>query len=108
MEIKNTFSLLDNKEVETKWDMCKFFGITPVFAVRWPGSYRKFVEEKGGFCYSFEKQMYPLVLKMFTSKLEKRLKLPIQAVNMLPSESALTFQRWIEDQEQRTNLLYSN
>ena len=98
VEVKNTISMLDKKEVEAKLDMCSFFKITPVFAVRWLQPYAKLIRDNGGFLWTFNKQLYPTQFKLLTAKLNKQLHLPVETANQLPAESTQLFHKWVKKQ----------
>ncbi len=46
VEVKNTISVPDKKEVDIKLSMVDFLGITSVFAARWLEPSTKFIEDR--------------------------------------------------------------
>jgi hypothetical protein len=98
VEVKNTLSVIDKKEVDIKIDMCNYLGITPVFAARWLKPYTKLIDSKGGFSWIFKTQMYPPNYEGLTKILSQRLHLPVMAGNKLPSESIQIFHNWVNSQ----------
>lgn len=88
--------------------MCKFLGITPVFAVRWNKPYIETVRKSAGYSWIFKAQIYPkpyhdLVKRIFArfsvaNRKDNRghaLEFPIIDRDKLPEKSVLNFQRWI-------------
>jgi hypothetical protein len=97
VEVKNTISVLDKKEVDTKLEMCDFLGITPVFASRWLEPYTKSIEDRGGFSWIFKTQLYPPGMETLTEKLSKKLQLPTKVKTQLPTETTQLFHKWVRD-----------
>lgn len=96
VEVKNTISILDKSEVETKLDICDFLGITPVFATRWLKPHEQLINQRRGFSWTFKQQLYPPCFKKLTIKVNKRLHMPTQARADLPTESIQCFHRWVK------------
>ena len=109
VEVKNTLSLMDPDEIDTKIDMCEHLGITPVFAVRWIKPYIDCIQKQGGFGWMFKAQMYPLGYEEFVRRLYKRFSLqgsggrnaskkrefPVTVRTELPEKSVATFKKWV-------------
>ncbi len=95
IEIKNTLEQIPEKELKIKLKMCKFFGIIPVFACRWLGTYEKKIRSNGGFPWIFKKQIYPLGQEKFVDKLQKKFDLPIIVSPELPLFARDEFNEWI-------------
>ncbi len=98
VEVKNTISMVDKKEVDIKVQMCDFLGITPVFATRWLEPYTKLIDDKGGFSWTFKTQLYPPYVNALTKTLSKRLHLPVNVETKLPPESVQLFHNWVKKQ----------
>lgn len=95
VEVKNTLDDISKKEVDVKIDMCKTFGIVPVFACRFT-HYKKYINKKGGFCWDFKHQIYPINKMNFVKPLQGRLNLPILALSEIPEQSRLVFEDWLK------------
>jgi Holliday junction resolvase-like predicted endonuclease len=98
VEVKNTLSLIDKKEVTTKIEICDHLGITPVFAARWLEQHKKLVHSKGGYTWTFKQQLYPPDSDALAKTLSKRLLLPIEAKKELPPQSIQLFHNWVKNQ----------
>jgi hypothetical protein len=100
VEVKNTISVLDKKEVDNKLDMCDFLGIKPVFAARLLEPYTtKFIKDKGGFSWIFKTQLYPPSMEALTEKLSKKLQLPAKVETQLPTEPIQLFHNWAKTKQ---------
>ena len=109
VEVKNTLSLMNPKEIDIKIDMCEHLGITPVFAVRWIKPYIDCIQKQGGFGWMFKTQMYPLGYEEFVKRLYKRFSLqgsggrnarkkrefPETVRTELPEKSVAVFKKWV-------------
>ena len=108
VEVKNTLDLIPITELVDKIAICKFLGVTPVFAVRWNKPYIENVRKSGGYSWIFKAQIYPkpyheLVKRIFTklsvaNRTDTRgnpLKFPIIDRNTLPEKSVVNFQNWV-------------
>jgi hypothetical protein len=95
VEVKNTLPTIEREELDIKLDMCDFFRITPVFAVRWLKPYIELIRNRGGFSWMFKTQIYPPGFEELTKTLYKRLNLPVTVRTELPEKSVDIFQRWI-------------
>jgi hypothetical protein len=96
IEVKNTLSVLDKKEVKTKIDICDVLGITPVFAVRQINQHLKLIKDNNGFSWIFKNQLYPQQLEKLANKTRKKLHLPVEVASTLPKESLNTFEKWVK------------
>lgn len=77
-EIKNTLGYIDIEELEIKLEMCEFFGIKPLFIMRYaPKTYNKMIYEQGGFALIFETQIYELSQEKLVQKIKDVLGLPV-------------------------------
>lgn len=95
LEIKNTLYPTPKSEICTKIEMCKRFGIVPVFAARWLEMHRKIINESGGFLWQFKKQLYPIEQEKFVETIRRRFKLPIEASDILPTFARKDFKNWV-------------
>lgn len=108
VEVKNTLDIIRIEELNDKLEMCKFLGITPVFAVRWNKPYIQTISKKGGYSWNFKTWIYPkpyhkLVNRIFvalsvTNRKDNRghpLKFPIIDRDTLPEKPVSNFQKWI-------------
>jgi hypothetical protein len=108
VEVKNTLDIIRTEELNDKLEMCKFLGITPVFAVRWNKPYIETIRKRGGYSWIFKTQIYPkpyhdLVKRIFATlsvanKKDNRghaLKFPIIDRDTLPEKSVSNFQKWV-------------
>lgn len=98
VEVKNTISMIDKKEVDIKVHMCDFLGITPVFATRWLKPYTKLIDDRGGFSWTFKTRLYPPRFNALAKTLSKRLHLPVNVETELPTESVQLFHSWVKKQ----------
>lgn len=107
VEVKNTLSLMEPDEIDTKIDICRHLGIVPVFAVRWNKPYIHCVQKQGGFTWIFKTQIFPFgqekLVKQLYSRLsvEPQLKFPITNRNSLPERSIKPFNDWVSRVEDR-------
>ncbi len=95
VEIKNSLYPPPKSEVITKIEMCKFFGIIPIFACRWIEIYRNMITEQGGFLWQFKNQLYPRGQEMFVETIRKRFKFPVSVSSILPINSVADIEKWI-------------
>jgi len=97
IEVKNTLSLIDKKELTTKLDMCRYLEIRPVFATRWIKPYMYLItKDYSGFSWVFKTQMYPLGLEKLVKEIYNGLGLPVSVRTELPPKSVRLFERWID------------
>jgi len=96
VEVKNTLPIIEREELDIKLEMCEYFGITPVFAVRWIKPYTELIRSKGGFSWVFKTQVYPPGFEQLTKMLYRRLELPVNVRTDLPEKTIEIFQRWVE------------
>lgn len=113
VEVKNTLSIMDPKEIDVKIDMCEHLGIVPVFAVRWIRPYFDCIAKQGGFCWVFKTQMCPLGQEEFVKKLYKRFSVqggknhstdinkmfPVSVRTELPEKPVAAFKKWVDKVE---------
>lgn len=96
VEVKNTLPIIPREELDIKLRMCEYLEITPLLAVRWIKPYVELVRGKGGFCWFFKTQIYPLGFEQLTKLLYDKLGLPVSVRTDLPEKSIGIFQGWVE------------
>lgn len=58
-EIKNTLGYIDGEELAIKLKMCSFFGVKPLFIMRYsPKTYNWAIYHEGGYAMIYETQIY--------------------------------------------------
>ncbi len=94
-EIKNTLGYIEKEELEIKIDMCKFFGVKPLFIMRGsPKTYNKMIIDAGGFALIFESQIYELSQEALVRKIKKVLGLPVVCTKAIPDVIINHFEKW--------------
>lgn len=95
VEVKNTLPIISRNELDTKLHLCKYLGVTPLFAVRWMKPYIELVRVNGGFSWIFKTQIYPPGFEKLTNALYSRLKLPVSVRTELPEKAVKIFSKWV-------------
>jgi len=98
VEVKNTFPIMDKKEIDIKIDMCNYLGIRPLFATRWNKPYIYYIENRGGFSWNFKVQMWPLGQEEVVKQIYNRLGLPVNVRTEVTDRSRQMFEDWINKQ----------
>jgi len=98
VEVKNTLSVPERDEVETKIALCHHLGLTPVFATRWMKPYVELIRREDGFSWFFKTQIYPPGFEKLTRIVWRRLKLPVMVRTDLPEKSVQIFNSWVDRQ----------
>jgi len=94
-EIKNTLGYIDKEELEIKLEMCEFFGVKPLFIMRYsPKSYNKMIYERGGFALIFEAQIYELSQEKLVQKIKNVLGLPVVCSKAIPDGIIDRLDKW--------------
>jgi hypothetical protein len=94
-EIKNTLGYIEKEELETKIEMCSFFGIKPLFIMRYsPKTYNKMINDNGGFALIFETQIYELSQVELVKKIKNILGLPVICSVAIPEGIIDRFEKW--------------
>ncbi len=94
-EIKNTLGYIEKEELEIKMEMCDFWGIKPLFIMRYsPKTYIKMIYERGGFALIFETQIYELSQEKLVEKIRKNLELPVICSKAIPNGIIDRFDKW--------------
>ena len=104
VEIKNMLYPPPKSEVSTKIEMCKYFGIIPVFACRWMEIHREEIMTNGGFLWQFKNQLYPRGQEEFVKTVKKRFLLPVEVNSGLPSSAIKEFENWMSEQDGSKNI----
>lgn len=106
VEIKNTLDTISKKEIAIKINICQELGITPVFACRWLKPHVEDIQQKNGFPWQFQVQMYPLGMEELVRVIQKRFHFKVQVRNELPSSNVEMFEKWLNSCN-RNNQQYS-
>jgi hypothetical protein len=97
IEVKNTLGYMDQEELQTKIEMCKWLGIKPVFVARMlPRTWINEVIESGGFALILKYQLYPWTHKEVAGRVAKLLGLPVDAPKALAEGTMRRFVKWHE------------
>lgn len=95
VEIKNQLGYIEQTEFRTKLDMCRFFGVRPLFVARMmPKSYINDVQLAGGFALILNNQHYPLLADDLARRVRERLDLPVRVLTALPDTTLDRFEHW--------------
>jgi hypothetical protein len=94
-EIKNTLGYIDKAELDIKLEMCAYFGIRPLFIMRYsPKTYNKKINDYGGFALIFETQIYELSQEKLVKEIKDVLGLPVICSPAIPDGIIDRFERW--------------
>jgi len=94
-EIKNTLGYIDIEELESKLRMCEYFGVKPLFIMRYsPKTYNKMIIDKGGFALIYETQIYDLSQEGLVNRIRTEVGLPVICPRAIPSGIIDRFERW--------------
>jgi hypothetical protein len=94
-EMKNTLGYIDKEELNIKLDMCDYFGIKPLFIMRYsPKTYIKLIYDHGGFALIFETQIYELSQEDLVKKIKDVLGLPVICSKAIPDGIIDRFEKW--------------
>ena len=97
VEIKNRLPYIEQQEFETKLNMCRFFGVRPLFVARMkPANYMNRVWRAGGFSLLFKNQHYPLLATDLAKRVKAELGLPVLCIRALPDATLARFEAWHE------------
>jgi hypothetical protein len=98
VEIKNQLGYIDQTEFQKKLNMCRHFGVRPMFITRMmPKSYNYEVYKAGGFSLILVNQHYPLMAGNLAKRVRERLKLPVMSISQLPDMTMRRFEAWHEN-----------
>jgi hypothetical protein len=103
VEVKNTIPYIPREEMRIKLDICDYLGIKALFAVRWmPKSYiYEEVRPRGGFCWLFEYQAYPLGHEALCAEVVRRLNFPAMVMTEIPPRAQQIFSEYFVKPLQR-------
>lgn len=94
-EIKNTLGYIDKEELQIKLEMCSFWGIKPLFIMRYsPKTYNKMINDYGGFALIFETQIYELSQGKLVQRIKDVLGLPVICPRAIPEGIIDRFEKW--------------
>ncbi len=94
-EIKNTLGYIEKEELGIKLEMCNFFGIKPLFIMRYsPKTYNNLINDNGGFALIFETQIYELSQEILVKKIRDVLGLPVICSKAIPASIIDRFENW--------------
>lgn len=95
VEVKNTLGYMDYREFGMKIEMCRIFGVHPVFAVRMmPKSWMKNLIDSGGYGMILKYQLYPWGYGELAKRVVKGLGLPVDVPQALADGTMQRFVRW--------------
>ncbi len=94
-EIKNTLGYISKEELIIKKEMCKYWGIKPLFIMRYsPKTYNDLVINSGGFVLIFETQLYELSQEKLVEEIKNLLGLPVICSKAIPEGIIKRFEKW--------------
>jgi len=95
VEVKNTLSYMKQSELMSKVEMCKFLGVTPVFAVRMlPKNWINDLVRAGGYAMIMRYQLYPWSHADLAKQVASELGLPVDAPRALAEGTMDRFMNW--------------
>jgi len=78
LEVKNTFDYMPQDEFEEKLEMCKFFGILPLFPVRFASPQQhKLMQSVGGLALVFKTRIFPPGNQNLVTDIWNNFRLPV-------------------------------
>ena len=84
-EVKNKLGYIDKDELDEKIEMCIFFGIIPIFIMRYsPTVWNDEVFKNGGFVQIFETQIFSPGRRKLVNRLKEELGLPVLSSERIP------------------------
>src|SRR5205085_2571213 len=99
IEIKNTLKYIPKGELDIKMAMCRFFGVRPLFIMRFaPKVYTYELYRAGGFGLLFKDQLYPFGNETLAARVAERLRLPVHCPPGVPDGHIQRFARWHQGQ----------
>jgi hypothetical protein len=95
VEVKNTLTYMNYKEMKIKMRICKKLGIRPVFVARMmPGHWINEVNGEGGYSLILKYQLYPLAFERLAKRLREELELPVDTPRALDDGTMRRFMKW--------------
>ncbi len=99
-EIKNTLGYIDKEELEIKLEMCGFFGIRPLFIMRYsPKTYNDMIINAKGFALLFKAQIYELSQVDLVERIRAQLGYEVDCPKAIPSGIIDRFEAWHNKQK---------
>ena len=96
-EVKNTLGYMDKREWMEKLRMCKFFGVVPVFILRYsPTVWNYEIFKSGGLVQLFEAQVFSPGRAELVNQLRDVLELPVMVSRKIPSSIMDRFEKLLE------------
>lgn len=97
VEVKNTLTYMDQREMRTKIRMAAHLGVTPVFVARMlPKTWITEINRAGGFALIIKYQLYPWAHRDLAKRVRAELGLPVDSPRRLQDGTMLRFARWHE------------
>jgi hypothetical protein len=94
-EIKNTLGYVDKDELDAKLQMCSYFGVKPLFIMRYsPKTYNNIIFKQGGFALLFETQIYELSQEELVRRIREVTGLPVICSKGIPDGIIDRFEKW--------------
>jgi hypothetical protein len=96
-EIKNTLKYMPRDEFAVKLDMCKVFGVRPLFITRGaPKTFNFRVIQAGGYAMVFRFQLYPFGFAETAKRVRSELLLPVDSPAAINDGTIQRFLNWHE------------
>lgn len=96
-EVKNTLGYVDKREWVEKLRMCQFFGVVPVFILRYsPTVWNYEIFKRGGLVQLFEAQVFSPGRADLVSRLRDELELPVMVSRRIPDSIMERFDNLLE------------
>lgn len=95
VEVKNSLSYIDKKELDIKIELSHSIGVKPVFVVRiMPKTWIKEVYEAGGFTLVLKYQLYPWGHRDLAKEVSQGLGFPVDSPKALAEGTMKRFEDW--------------
>lgn len=84
-EVKNTLGYIEKAEMEEKLEMCHFFGVVPIFILRYsPTVWNNEIFEKKGLVQIFETQVFSPGRSVLVNRIKDELEMPVLVSKAIP------------------------
>lgn len=94
-EVKNTLAYIPEDELSDKLKMCNFFGVRPLFIMRFaPKTYIYRIFRAGGYAFIFEDQLYPFGMEEKAKRIREELGLKVHAPTEVREGDVRRFEKW--------------
>lgn len=104
IEIKNTLSYINRRELDVKLRICAYLNVRPLFIVRMaPKSYIFTTQQLGGYTMPFKYQLYPHGYASFARTVRDRLLIPVDSPARIADGTIQRFLNWHRRVAQQTN-----